>query len=729
VRKHQKDERLWQAWNELDWKEEAELMASHQQYEELKATLQRKKSGTDTGVPQSPSSRGEDRPAHETSQVPAAVEATVPASSIATTADSAAAQPASAAAQSTAAVSAAASSAVSSAAAGASSSTSPSGKTYLIRTKSAPRKASEGLAPIAVPRVVAAKPVVDDDGLALSDPIQLDFVTAMMDHFKANKMLELPTVVELLRRVKGVLKAQPNVVHLRVATRLTIVGDLHGQLDDLFAIFKLNGLPSPRNAYLFNGDFVDRGQYSCECVLTLLAFKLLYPKSVHLNRGNHEARDINSRDGFEKEVCMKYNPAVFDLFSDCFTCLPLAAVINDQIFVVHGGLASTDFTIQQLQEVDRFVEIPPSNSLLEDVLWSDPENKPGRHPSPRGAGIVFGQEVTHAWLHANKMRLIVRSHECQQRGFAMHHGDTMITVFSASNYCGTVNNEGAFILLERDLVPRIVPFYAKPKERLSRYRMRHALLENDIISKLLQRIADNRLALTNYYSKACTTTPSGVRTVSRAVWAEGLRVVLQLNIPFLEFQDYLGLPKLGVDGKKKGDIDFGAFLLRFRPVNVMMQPLTPAQSPHAGSGNGADTPSGRTANQSVECILEMLAKHKYELESLFRHFDLNGDEEISISEFKEGVTSLQSLLGFAFADADLDNLIRHIDTNRDNHISFGEFFNGFRLADPDLSDVQRKAAEMAAQRNKTGSGRPPSTTPSPVITPRTLQEQKQWTEE
>jgi len=130
---------------------------------------------------------------------------------------------------------------------------------------------------------------VADDGLTLTDPIQLDFVTAMMDHFKFNKKLDLPNVVELLRRVKGVLRAQPNCVSLTVATRLTIVGDLHGQLDDLFAIFKLNGLPSPRNAYIFNGDFVDRGQYSCECVLVLLAFKLLYPKSMHLNRGQAAA--------------------------------------------------------------------------------------------------------------------------------------------------------------------------------------------------------------------------------------------------------------------------------------------------------------------------------------------------------------------------------------------------------------------------------------------------------
>ncbi len=145
--------------------------------------------------------------------------------------------------------------------------------------------------------------------------------------------------------------------------------------------------------------------------------------------------------------------------------------------------------------------------------------------------------------------------------------------------------------------------------------------ENDIISKLLQRIADNRLALTNYYGSVCTTTSAGIRTVSRSVWSDGLKFVLHLSIPFLEFQDYLGLPKLGVDGKRKGEIDYQAFLLRFRPSNGMIHSNTlndTPTSPTSPSGTGRSL--SRSVNQTVEAILEMLAKHKYELESLFRHF-------------------------------------------------------------------------------------------------------------
>lgn len=56
---------------------------------------------------------------------------------------------------------------------------------------------------------------------------------------------------------------------------MTVVGDIHGQLQDLFSIFTINGLPCPQNHYIFNGDFVDRGPCGAEVLFTLCAFKVL----------------------------------------------------------------------------------------------------------------------------------------------------------------------------------------------------------------------------------------------------------------------------------------------------------------------------------------------------------------------------------------------------------------------------------------------------------------------
>ena len=68
---------------------------------------------------------------------------------------------------------------------------------------------------------------------------------------------------------------------------MTICGDVHGQYYDLYNIFKLNGNPAEKNKYLFNGDFVDRGSFSVECMLTFVAWKCANIDFLHLTRGNH----------------------------------------------------------------------------------------------------------------------------------------------------------------------------------------------------------------------------------------------------------------------------------------------------------------------------------------------------------------------------------------------------------------------------------------------------------
>ena len=75
--------------------------------------------------------------------------------------------------------------------------------------------------------------------------------------------------------------------------QLTVCGDVHGQYYDLLNIFKLNGIPSAKNPYLFNGDFVDRGSFSVEIMLTLISWKIHNPNCIHMTRGNHESKNMN----------------------------------------------------------------------------------------------------------------------------------------------------------------------------------------------------------------------------------------------------------------------------------------------------------------------------------------------------------------------------------------------------------------------------------------------------
>jgi serine/threonine-protein phosphatase 5 len=226
---------------------------------------------------------------------------------------------------------------------------------------------------------------------------------------------------------------------------LTICGDTHGQFFDLLNIFRKNGNPSPKHAYLFNGDFVDRGSFSAEVILTLLAYKCLYPDTFHLSRGNHETDNMNRVYGFEGEIRAKYSETMFQLFSEVFDSMPLSYVIDKRVMVVHGGLFSRDdVTLDELRKLNRFQQ-PPNEGLMCEMLWADPMPQPGRMASKRGVGLQFGPDVTANFLRRNNLDLLVRSHEVRDNGYTIEHDGKCVTIFSAPNYCDQVGNKGAVI--------------------------------------------------------------------------------------------------------------------------------------------------------------------------------------------------------------------------------------------------------------------------------------------
>lgn len=168
---------------------------------------------------------------------------------------------------------------------------------------------------------------------------------------------------------------------------ITVCGDIHGQYYDLLNIFKLNGNPSTENPYVFNGDFIDRGSFSVEVIITMLAWKCCLPQHFYMSRGNHEAMTLNKMYGFHGEVKAKYDVKTYDLFSQLFRMLPLCHVINKQVMVTHGGLFSKDgVTLQDIAKFPRRRE-PPDEGIMCECLWSDPTDMNGRQPSKRGCGL------------------------------------------------------------------------------------------------------------------------------------------------------------------------------------------------------------------------------------------------------------------------------------------------------------------------------------------------------
>lgn len=151
-----------------------------------------------------------------------------------------------------------------------------------------------------------------------------------------------------------------------------MVGDLHGQYEDFMNILtdpNIGGFPSDDNQMLFNGDLVDRCRMSVEILVVLMVIKIMHPGAVHIVRGNHESHDTNSVYGFHKHLEQDYHEEASELkvaFAE-LNALPLAAVIEETVFVTHGGLGASvgAMTIETTNEIHRFAE-PPTSGPVHD---------------------------------------------------------------------------------------------------------------------------------------------------------------------------------------------------------------------------------------------------------------------------------------------------------------------------------------------------------------------------
>ena len=217
---------------------------------------------------------------------------------------------------------------------------------------------------------------VEVDGYTLT----LDFVLDMIEEFKQQRKVHRRFLTQIILESYEALRELPSLVDVDVPNghNITVCGDTHGQFYDLLRIFELNGMPSKSNPYLFNGDFVDRGSWSFEVIMTLLAFKAWDSESIHLTRGNHESKSMNQIYGFYGEVKEKMGPSAVEVFRELFCAMPLAYVLNGQVMVVHGGIPTCEEggDLESLRKIDRVREPPDAGPMCE-CLWNDPQDMPG----------------------------------------------------------------------------------------------------------------------------------------------------------------------------------------------------------------------------------------------------------------------------------------------------------------------------------------------------------------
>ncbi|KAK3600901.1 hypothetical protein CHS0354_019254 [Potamilus streckersoni] len=264
------------------------------------------------------------------------------------------------------------------------------------------------------------------------------------------KQVQLPEtwIRQLCLLSREIFLAQPMLVEL--SAPVNICGDIHGQYDDLLQHFDNCGYP-PDSNYLFLGDYVDRGKRSLECICLLLAYKIKYPENIFLLRGNHECASINRIYGFYDECKRRYNIKLWKTFTDCFNCLPITALVEGTIFAMHGGLSPDLVSFEQLQNLERPLNVP-DNGLVCDLLWSDPdEDITGWGDNDRGVSFTFGGDIVDEFLEKHNCSLIVRGHQVVEDGYQFFQKRKLVTVFSAPNYCGEFDNAAAILIVSEDL--------------------------------------------------------------------------------------------------------------------------------------------------------------------------------------------------------------------------------------------------------------------------------------
>ena len=266
----------------------------------------------------------------------------------------------------------------------------------------------------------------------------------------------------LINNSKKLFMEQPTFLELE--SPLTVCGDTHGQYPDLLRIFELGGYP-PGTNYLFLGDYVDRGEQSIETICLLLAFKIKYEENFFLLRGNHECGIINRIYGFYDECKRRYNLKIWKSFVDLFNCLPIAASIDDKIFLVHGGLSPELKSVEDIKKIMRPTDVP-EEGLLCDILWSDPnQDNNGKDwgDNDRGVSVVFSEKVLNKFLEDNDLDLFCRAHQVVEEGYEFFAGKKLVTVFSAPNYCGQFDNNGGIMLVDENLTCSFKIIKAKGK--------------------------------------------------------------------------------------------------------------------------------------------------------------------------------------------------------------------------------------------------------------------------
>ncbi|MEA1963720.1 MAG: metallophosphoesterase [Candidatus Aerophobetes bacterium] len=231
------------------------------------------------------------------------------------------------------------------------------------------------------------------------------------------------------------LKIEEGLIHLPPEGVAIVVGDLHGDLESLIFILKESGfikrVKREKIFIVFLGDYGDRGERSIEVYYLVLTLKSVYRQNVILLRGNHEGpKDLGVSPHdlpyfFQERYGEKWE-RIYVSLRELFDFLSHTVIVKDKYLMLHGGLPEN---ISSIHDIAYAYQNHPDKKDLEEILWSDPAETEGSYPSPRGAGRIFGKDITMKILDKLNVKALIRSHQpCD--GVLVNHKERVLTLFS-----------------------------------------------------------------------------------------------------------------------------------------------------------------------------------------------------------------------------------------------------------------------------------------------------------
>jgi len=304
---------------------------------------------------------------------------------------------------------------------------------------------------------------------------------------------------------------------------------------------------------------------------------------------------MNTAFGFGNEVRIKYGHGFYRFFSQVFDLLPLATLIAGEVLVLHGGLPrKSGCTLDHIKMVDHRRNVPDSPTRYQDVifydiLWADPRARNGVGPNERGGStITFGPDISRDFMQKNGLKHIFRSHEVPStmQGFENHHEGRVVTIFSASNYCGDHGNFGGvaeFFRTKGRVEYKIHEHWAPPLadiEKEAKFITGQAdkwrrTLERafegkasareqhraSVLSAVATKVVAKKQDILWYFSKL---DPDNSGWISIDEWRQGMDAVLDLKVSYKEYQDDLVEPQ-------DGWVNYARFCRRYRVAFATVQ--------------------------------------------------------------------------------------------------------------------------------------------------------------